>query len=88
MSEAKIMEASAMPRPGLLFCTVVAIFSYTPEAFAYLDPGTGSILLQGLIAGLAGGLMFIRMYWKKLKAMIAGRSRDETGLGGDAQDKE
>jgi len=31
---------------------LVDIFVYS-NAFAYIDPGTGSIILQGLIAGIA-----------------------------------
>jgi hypothetical protein len=50
-----------------LSCLVVA----TGPAYAYLDPGTGSILLQGLIAGVAGGLVAARLYWSKVKHFLA-----------------
>ena len=36
-------------------------------AFAYLDPGTGSIILQSLIAGIIGSMAFARIYWTRLK---------------------
>ncbi len=39
--------------------------------FAYLDPGSGSILLQFLIASLAGGLLLIKIYFKKIKKFIS-----------------
>ena len=39
----------------------------TQDAYAYLDPGTGSMILQGLIGGIAGGMFAIRLYWGKLK---------------------
>jgi hypothetical protein len=39
-------------------------------AHAYLDPGTGSIILQGLIAGIIGTAAFARMYWTKLKMLL------------------
>jgi len=35
-------------------------------AYAYMDPGTGSLLLQGLLGGIAGAAVFIRIYWHKL----------------------
>lgn len=35
-------------------------------AYAYLDPGTGSLLLQGLIGGIATALALGGMYWRKL----------------------
>ena len=42
---------------GLLFPT---------EAHAYLDPGTGSLMLQGLIAGLAAAAYAVRTNWDRL----------------------
>ncbi|MFP6758207.1 MAG: hypothetical protein VCC99_08320 [Alphaproteobacteria bacterium] len=36
-------------------------------AHAYLDPGTGSILLQLLLGGVAGFLVIIKLYWYSLK---------------------
>lgn len=41
-----------------------------PSAFAYLDPGTGSMLIQGLIAGIAMAGVTARMYWHKLQALF------------------
>jgi len=39
-------------------------------AYAYLDPGTGSLILQGLIGGIAAGLAVISVYYRKIKAFI------------------
>jgi hypothetical protein len=36
------------------------------SAYAYLDPGTGTFALQGLIAGLAGGLIALRAYGRRI----------------------
>jgi hypothetical protein len=40
---------------------------WTAPAYAYLDPTTGSILLQGLLAGIAGVMMVGRLFWTRLK---------------------
>ena len=40
-------------------------------AYAYLDPGAGSILLQGLLAGVAGAVVVGRLYWQRLKVFFA-----------------
>ena len=48
---------------------LVLLFVPVP-AFAYLDPGTGSLLVQGLIAAVAGGLMFVRGKWLFLKDLF------------------
>jgi hypothetical protein len=49
----------------------------TQEAHAYLDPGTGSMLLQGLIAGLAATSVVIGRYWYKVKSYFV-RTSDRT----------
>ena len=35
-------------------------------AYAYLDPGTGSLIIQMLIAGLVSSIFAIKIYWKKI----------------------
>jgi hypothetical protein len=32
----------------------------------YIDPGTGSIILQAVVAGLAGVFVFIKFGWRRL----------------------
>ena len=36
------------------------------QLLAYLDPGTGSYLLQLLIAGFLGLLFVVKVYWGKI----------------------
>lgn len=55
-----------------------AFLAYVPMAHAYLDPGTGSMILQGIIGTVAVGLVAIRMYWAKVKQFFAGRPAPET----------
>ena len=57
-------------------CLVVGLISYTSPAYAYLDPGTGSLLLQGLIAGLAAIISFLSIYWQKVKAFFVKQEPD------------
>jgi hypothetical protein len=42
----------------------------TRPPFAYLDPGSGSFILQLLIAGILGGLVALRMSWARIKARL------------------
>lgn len=37
------------------------------QSYAYLDPGTGSFIIQMLIATLAAGLFMLKVYFKKVK---------------------
>ncbi|MGH6915308.1 MAG: hypothetical protein ACREH3_16595, partial [Geminicoccales bacterium] len=48
----------------------------TGKAHAYLDPGLGSMLLQGLIAGIAGASFLASRYWQKLKTLFSSSSRE------------
>lgn len=40
----------------------------TAPAYAYLDSGTGSVIIQMLFAGVAGLLAILKLYWEKVKA--------------------
>ena len=50
---------------------ITANSSATPLIFAYIDPGTGSILLQYLIAGLIGGAFYFRRFIAKIFKSIS-----------------
>ena len=39
-------------------------------AYAYLDPGSGSIILQAILGFIAASLATISFYWSKLKTFI------------------
>ena len=37
---------------------------------AYVDPGTGSFILQALVAALAGIVVTLNVYWSKIKGFM------------------
>jgi hypothetical protein len=39
-------------------------------AYGYLDPGTGSYIIQLLIGGLLGGLFAVGLFWKRVLAFV------------------
>ena len=41
---------------------------------AYLDPGSGSLLIQIIIAGILGLLVAIKLYWSRIVAFFTGRT--------------
>ena len=47
-----------------LACTLTLV---SLSAQAYIDPGTGSLLLQGLIGAMAGVMVAASLYWSKIK---------------------
>lgn len=74
------------PRNPLLWllALIATVAVYRP-AFAYLDPGTGSILLQVLLGGVAGGLVVVKLYWSRFKAFFGREPKEATTGGGNAQ---
>jgi len=52
----------------------------TSSAHAYLDPGTGSMILQVLLGGVAGVALAGKLYWHKLRSLIGLSRADEPGL--------
>ena len=51
---------------------------FAGRAHAYLDPGTGSMLLQGLIGGVAAAMGVAGLYWSKIKAFFSKDSVNKT----------
>ncbi len=49
---------------------------------AYLDPGSGSFILQLLIAAFVGGAFMMKAYWKKITALV-GKLFNRRGDGED-----
>jgi hypothetical protein len=45
-------------------------FVFYGQLYAYLDPGTGSYIFQLAIAGIAGALLAIKIFWQKIKKFI------------------
>lgn len=38
--------------------------------YAYLDPGTGSYVLQIVLAAVLGGLFAIKLFWHRIKLFL------------------
>ncbi len=53
-----------------VFLSAIIIVAATSPAYAYLDPGTGSMILQGLIGGIAAGATIIALYYQKVKSFF------------------
>jgi hypothetical protein len=43
---------------------------FITEAHSYIDPGTGSIILQAIIGGIAALGFSIKLYWYKIKSFF------------------
>jgi hypothetical protein len=44
-------------------------------AHAYLDPGTGGLILQMLLGGVAGVLVVAKLYWHQFTSLFRRNSK-------------
>ena len=51
----------------LLFAPLLFELSF-PSAFAYIDPGSGSVIIQMLIGALVGIGITFKVFWFKIKS--------------------
>lgn len=58
---------------GILFATSFFI----SDAYAYLDPGTGSVVIQAIIGALVGVVITLKIYWFKLKEKLSRVSKKD-----------
>ncbi len=61
---------------SLLVCACI-LLAFPPPAYAYLDPGTGSLIVQLLVAGLLGVALTIKLFWRRIRAGVASLFRRE-----------
>jgi len=48
--------------------TLTALAAPLLSGHLYLDPGSGSYILQLLLAAILGGAFAIKIYWKRIRA--------------------
>ena len=46
----------------------------------YLDPGSGSLLIQLLIAAVLGVGVAVKIYWRKIKGLFTGKKDEITTI--------
>jgi hypothetical protein len=62
--------------PVLLSLAGLASVFTTSSAHAYLDPGTASLILQGIVGAIGAGIVTIGLYWQKFTSLFK-RKQDE-----------
>lgn len=63
-------------RTSLLVALTVALI--VPQAaHAYLDPASGSMILQAVIGGVAAAALAFKYYWRRIQAFFGYGSTDE-----------
>jgi len=52
---------------GLVFGFTLSLGLWNQDAYAYIDPGSGSIIIQAIIGALVGVGITVKIYWYKIK---------------------
>ena len=49
---------------------LLLIVSFPQYAYAYIDPGTGSFIIQMIVAGALGAFFTLKVFWKKITHFV------------------
>jgi hypothetical protein len=52
---------------------IAALGLFSPSAFAYLDPSTGSMILSAIVGIFATVGLALKTYWYKFKSLFSGK---------------
>ena len=63
-----------MKKMLLFLCLNIVL---TGNVFAYLDPGTGSIIIQGIIAAGLSAIFIVKTYWYKFSSFFNKKKKIE-----------
>jgi hypothetical protein len=76
-----VRMSNSMNRYLISLFAVLAICLAAPgSAYAYLDPVSGSIILQVILGGLAGGAVLLKLFWRRIRGLFG------AGVGGGTGD--
>ena len=70
MRPSRLATRRRAARLAFLLLLVLPWLAAPKTAQAYLDPGTGSILLQIIIGGVAGLGVVGKLYWHRLRELL------------------
>lgn len=62
------MKPTTTTKVFILSAALAAGALTATPAHAYIDPGSGSMVVQLVVAAIAGGLFTLKVYWRRLKA--------------------
>jgi hypothetical protein len=65
--------------------SLLLLTASTHAAHAYVDPGTGSYVIQIIIAALAGIAFAVKIYWGRIKGLFSRSSSEGPGTASDEQ---
>ena len=62
------------------------LISFIVNMLLYIDPGTGSIILQALVASVVGAAIAVKLFWHRILKFLGLRKGTDTELSGNPGD--
>ncbi len=69
-------------RPDAIALLLLAAVLTATPAYAYVDPGTGGMLVQLVTGGVAGLLVLVRLFWSRITGAFRRGDADPGGRDG------
>ncbi len=70
---------------GAIIALAIAVVAAPRAAYAYLDPGTGSMILQIVVAGVAAAAFMVKTQWRAIKQRLFRRGDESEPPGSDPE---
>ncbi|MFZ4520889.1 MAG: hypothetical protein ACOYNC_04255 [Bacteroidales bacterium] len=62
------------------------LITFVLNILVYIDPGTGSIILQALVASVVGAAIAVKLFWHRILKFLGLRKGVETDITGKPGD--
>ena len=63
------------------------VLTFPLVGHAYLDPGTGAMVIQAIVAAFAGTVFYLRKNWGKVKSFFNKNNKNENDDSSDSDEK-
>ncbi len=64
-----------LDRLTILALLALLMAAISLPAFAYLDPTSGSMILQAVLGGFAGAAVVLKLYWHRIIGFFGGKKQ-------------
>jgi len=64
-------------RLAISLCLVAMSMTISGRAYAYLDPGTASLVLQGVLGAVGAGIVVLGMYWRRFIGVFKKKKQND-----------
>lgn len=69
-----------------IFMPVLLLIFFSTSAHAYLDPGSVSLVLQSVVAAIAGAALFWKHWFYRLRGIFSMKKKDLNEENADRKD--